>query len=254
MVRDANLCAVPRRPLRPSVSGPHRIPGSRSPEEERGHMAAVCELCGKKPSFGMSLSHSHRRTKRRWDPNIQRVRAWSTAPRAGSTSAPRASGPARSPSRPAGCPPPADHRGIGPLSTPRSAKLRLGLVGAGRHGYIRPVRHRLGLAPRSQDVAPVLGRLGARCVLVSVLLVGSLLAVGPLQRPAAAATGGTATWSVDNPIPPRLQWNENNGYCGEMSFISAGLYYGQYLCNTTPGRSPVTTRLSTRRTPSSSWA
>ena len=38
-------------------------------------MASVCELCGKKPSFGMSLSHSHRRTKRRWNPNIQRVRA-----------------------------------------------------------------------------------------------------------------------------------------------------------------------------------
>ena len=38
-------------------------------------MAAVCELCGKRPSFGMNLSHSHRRTKRRWDPNIQRVRA-----------------------------------------------------------------------------------------------------------------------------------------------------------------------------------
>ncbi len=38
-------------------------------------MASVCELCGKKPSFGMNLSFSHRRTKRRWDPNIQRVRA-----------------------------------------------------------------------------------------------------------------------------------------------------------------------------------
>jgi len=38
-------------------------------------MAAVCELCGKKPSFGMSVSHSHRRTSRLWDPNIQRVRA-----------------------------------------------------------------------------------------------------------------------------------------------------------------------------------
>ncbi len=38
-------------------------------------MAAVCEVCGKKPSFGMNISHSHRRTKRRWDPNIQRVRA-----------------------------------------------------------------------------------------------------------------------------------------------------------------------------------
>jgi len=38
-------------------------------------MASVCSVCGKKPSFGMSLSHSHRRTKRRWNPNIQRVRA-----------------------------------------------------------------------------------------------------------------------------------------------------------------------------------
>jgi large subunit ribosomal protein L28 len=38
-------------------------------------MAAVCEICGKKPFFGMSVSHSHRRTNRRWDPNIQRVRA-----------------------------------------------------------------------------------------------------------------------------------------------------------------------------------
>jgi large subunit ribosomal protein L28 len=38
-------------------------------------MAAVCEICAKKPSYGMSLSHSHVRNKRRWTPNIQRVRA-----------------------------------------------------------------------------------------------------------------------------------------------------------------------------------
>jgi large subunit ribosomal protein L28 len=38
-------------------------------------MAAVCEVCGKRPSFGMQISHSHVRTKRRWNPNIQRVRA-----------------------------------------------------------------------------------------------------------------------------------------------------------------------------------
>jgi large subunit ribosomal protein L28 len=37
-------------------------------------MAAICEVCGKKPSFGMAVSHSHRRTKRRWNPNIQRIR------------------------------------------------------------------------------------------------------------------------------------------------------------------------------------
>ena len=38
-------------------------------------MASRCEVCGKGPSWGMSVSHSHRRTKRRWNPNIQRVRA-----------------------------------------------------------------------------------------------------------------------------------------------------------------------------------
>ncbi len=38
-------------------------------------MASVCELCAKKPSFGMSVSHSHVRTKRRWNPNVQKVRA-----------------------------------------------------------------------------------------------------------------------------------------------------------------------------------
>ncbi|HXF36334.1 MAG TPA: 50S ribosomal protein L28 [Actinomycetota bacterium] len=38
-------------------------------------MAAVCDICGKRPFFGMRVSHSHRRTKRRWDPNVQRVRA-----------------------------------------------------------------------------------------------------------------------------------------------------------------------------------
>lgn len=38
-------------------------------------MAAVCEICKKKPFFGKRVSHSHRRTNRRFDPNIQRVRA-----------------------------------------------------------------------------------------------------------------------------------------------------------------------------------
>jgi large subunit ribosomal protein L28 len=38
-------------------------------------MASVCDVCGKKPQFGMRISHSHRRTKRRWNPNVQRVRA-----------------------------------------------------------------------------------------------------------------------------------------------------------------------------------
>ena len=31
-------------------------------------MAANCDVCGKGPGFGHSISHSHRRTKRRWKP------------------------------------------------------------------------------------------------------------------------------------------------------------------------------------------
>ena len=38
-------------------------------------MAAVCQVTGAVPGFGHNISHSHRRTKRRFDPNIQRVRA-----------------------------------------------------------------------------------------------------------------------------------------------------------------------------------
>jgi large subunit ribosomal protein L28 len=38
-------------------------------------MAAVCDICGKKPFFGKRVSKSHRRTNRRWNPNVQRVRA-----------------------------------------------------------------------------------------------------------------------------------------------------------------------------------
>ncbi len=32
-----------------------------------------------------------------------------------------------------------------------------------------------------------------------------------------------------NAIGPRYQWNHNYGYCGEVSLLSAGLYYGQYI-------------------------
>jgi large subunit ribosomal protein L28 len=38
-------------------------------------VAAVCDVCAKGPGFGHNVSFSHRRTKRRFNPNIQRVRA-----------------------------------------------------------------------------------------------------------------------------------------------------------------------------------
>ncbi len=38
-------------------------------------MSKVCEICGKKPLFGNNISHAHNVTKRRFNPNLQRVRA-----------------------------------------------------------------------------------------------------------------------------------------------------------------------------------
>ncbi|MER6500663.1 50S ribosomal protein L28 [Streptomyces sp. NPDC001455] len=39
-------------------------------------MSAHCQLTGARPGFGNRVSHSHRRTSRRFDPNIQRKRYW----------------------------------------------------------------------------------------------------------------------------------------------------------------------------------
>ena len=50
-------------------------PSSFDLAEEETIMAAVGAVCGTGPSWGMNVSHSHRRTKRRWNPNIQRVKA-----------------------------------------------------------------------------------------------------------------------------------------------------------------------------------
>ncbi len=38
-------------------------------------MARVCEICGKRPVFGHNVSHANNKTNRRWNPNLQRVRA-----------------------------------------------------------------------------------------------------------------------------------------------------------------------------------
>jgi large subunit ribosomal protein L28 len=37
-------------------------------------MAKVCHSCGKKPAFGNSRSHSMVATRRRFNPNLQKVR------------------------------------------------------------------------------------------------------------------------------------------------------------------------------------
>jgi large subunit ribosomal protein L28 len=36
----------------------------------------VCQVTGRRPAFGNNVSHSHRKTRRRWNPNVQRKRYW----------------------------------------------------------------------------------------------------------------------------------------------------------------------------------
>jgi large subunit ribosomal protein L28 len=55
-----------RRPPLPDVAGPRCY----TPPP----MSKVCASCGKKPSFGNNRSHSMVATKRRFNPNLQRVR------------------------------------------------------------------------------------------------------------------------------------------------------------------------------------
>ena len=38
------------------------------------HMAK-CDICGKGVTFGIKVSHSHRRANRAWKPNVKKVRA-----------------------------------------------------------------------------------------------------------------------------------------------------------------------------------
>ena len=38
-------------------------------------MSKVCDVCGRGPQFGNRVSHAHNVTKRRWNVNLQLVRA-----------------------------------------------------------------------------------------------------------------------------------------------------------------------------------
>jgi large subunit ribosomal protein L28 len=37
-------------------------------------MASVCDICKKTPGFGNNISHSHRRSRRRFNANVQKMR------------------------------------------------------------------------------------------------------------------------------------------------------------------------------------
>jgi large subunit ribosomal protein L28 len=39
-------------------------------------MPMICQVTGKRPSTGFAISHSHRRTKRWWYPNVHKRRFW----------------------------------------------------------------------------------------------------------------------------------------------------------------------------------
>jgi large subunit ribosomal protein L28 len=53
--------------------------GIRESLREREYMPKVCEICGKGPMFGQSVSHSHKATKKKWKPNLQQVKAQTAA-------------------------------------------------------------------------------------------------------------------------------------------------------------------------------
>ena len=36
---------------------------------------AKCDICGKSVSFGIKVSHSHRRSNRAWKPNVKKIKA-----------------------------------------------------------------------------------------------------------------------------------------------------------------------------------
>jgi large subunit ribosomal protein L28 len=37
-------------------------------------MSKVCDICGKGPRVGYSVSHAHNKTKKVWYPNLQKVK------------------------------------------------------------------------------------------------------------------------------------------------------------------------------------
>lgn len=39
-------------------------------------MSRKCEVCGRGPATGNAVSHSNRHTRRRWLPNLQRVKVF----------------------------------------------------------------------------------------------------------------------------------------------------------------------------------
>jgi large subunit ribosomal protein L28 len=50
-------------------------PAARNKKVWSEVMAQVCDICGKGPQFGNNISHAHNVTRRRWNVNLQAVKA-----------------------------------------------------------------------------------------------------------------------------------------------------------------------------------
>lgn len=37
-------------------------------------MSKVCDICGKGPQYGNHVSHAHNKNRRRWNPNLHKIR------------------------------------------------------------------------------------------------------------------------------------------------------------------------------------
>jgi uncharacterized membrane protein YraQ (UPF0718 family) len=49
--------------------------------------------------------------------------------------------------------------------------------------------------------------------------------------PPAARSSAPQTFIYNQSLPPRLQWTENGGYCGEVSTVAAGLRFTVPCCS-----------------------
>jgi hypothetical protein len=66
-------------------------------------------------------------------------------------------------------------------------------------------------------------------LLAAITACGGQMKSLPAVSPATTNQAARSLHHWRDDIGPRYQWNHNYGYCGEVSEISAGLYYGQYV-------------------------
>ena len=103
----------------------------------------------------------------------------------------------------------------------RSAESRQTTTAARVRGVATPAARTGGAPARvTQQTAP------AAATVATGVSLGSAARAPVVAPPAAPAP---RTYTAGSRLPARIQWNANYGYCGEVSFISAGLQYGQYV-------------------------